>query len=424
MSDELQDRVAKEGGRPDVRRQVTTVAAMSLAAAFLLCGYEFIRSVSTSLFIGAYGKERLPAAMALMPVGVLLILYVYGRLLSALGAARALAATSLLSAAVMVGCYAGVRAHWAPAAGILYILREGYIVLILEQYWSLVNSTVTERMGKRLNGPFTGIASLGSIIGDKLLARHAVGIGSEAFILLAAASLVPAALFAGLGYRLAGEPQPAPEEAGGRQGHLGLSLFARTPSLALLALVIASTQVVSGALELRFSGLVADAFPLQDQRTAYLGGFWQWLNIAAAALQFAVAPLLLRVAPLGAVNVAIPVIHCCAGLALAAHPSLRTGAAAYMLFKAIDYSVFRAGKEVLYIPFSYDARYRAKEVIDSFVYRFAKGSFGLAVQGAQSAFGALAGSIYPLAAVGATLVWLPAVVGLLRRHPGDAKRGA
>ena len=44
-------------------------------------------------------------------------------------------------------------------------------------------------------------------------------------------------------------------------------------------------------------------------------------------------------------------------------------ALAFFLFKAFDYSIFRAAKEVLYVPLSFDERYRAKEIIDVLGYR-------------------------------------------------------
>ena len=46
-------------------------------------------------------------------------------------------------------------------------------------------------------------------------------------------------------------------------------------------------------------------------------------------------------------------------------------------FKCIDYSLFRAAKELLYIPLSYDAKYRTKGIIDVFAYRFGKGAASL-----------------------------------------------
>ena len=60
---------------------------------------------------------------------------------------------------------------------------------------------------------------------------------------------------------------------------------------------------------------------------------------------------------------------------------------AYMAFKVIDYSVFRAAKELLYIPLSFDRRYRAKELIDVFGYRFGKGGMSLLVHPAAEVAG-------------------------------------
>ncbi|MBI3946942.1 MAG: hypothetical protein HY321_13545 [Armatimonadetes bacterium] len=411
---------APREGKPEGRGKrpgsaVAAVFALGAAAAFLLCGYEFIRSVSTSLFIDAYTADRLPVVMAVMPLGVLLTLYVYGVILSRLGPARALMATSGLSAGLIAACYAGLLAGWKPATGVLYIFREAYIVLIIEQYWSLINSVLSPEQAKRFNGPITGIGSLGSIAGGLLLKRFAVDVGTETFLLYAAASLLPAALCSWLAYTWAGEPQPSPEEAGGRQGHLALGIFARSRYLLLLAALIALTQFLSTALDLRFSTLVEAVYPVKDERTEFYGGFYALLNGSAAALQFLVAPLLLRAAPLRAVHAGIPLVHLAAAFVLLLHPTLAAGGAAYILFKALDYSLFRAGKEILYIPLSFDVRYRAKEVIDAFVYRFAKGGLGLGVTVAGGVLGKISGGTYPGIAMLCALLWLPIVLALTRQ---------
>ena len=85
------------------KRTLFAAVAIAAAGSFLLCGYEFIRAVSTSLFIEAYGTENLPWVMAAIFPGVYLMIYIYGRLLSWFGARGALVITSLLSAAVIVG---------------------------------------------------------------------------------------------------------------------------------------------------------------------------------------------------------------------------------------------------------------------------------------------------------------------------------
>jgi ATP:ADP antiporter, AAA family len=396
-----------------------TVLAIGGAAAFLLFGYEFVRSVSTSLFIGAYGAQNLPVVMALGPVGTILVVYVYGVLLSRLGPERAVLATSAISAAVLVGCYVALQRGINPAAGVLYVFREAYIVVLVEQYWSFINSTFKTKEARQVNGPITGLGSAGAVLGGMLVSLYAKRLGSEVLLLFAAVSLLPAGLLSWLAYASAGEPQPAPEEAGGRQGHLALRLFARSPYLVYLACLIATTQVVSTVLDLRFSGLLETAMPLKDARTAYLGGFYARINIAAFLMQFVATPVLLKLVALPLLHGAIPLVHLLAGLLLLLRPSLLTGALAYGVFKVLDYSIFRAAKEIFYIPLSFDARYRAKSVIDAFGYRLAKGSASLLLGVAGRVFGKLPGAIYPAVALAASAVWLPLVLRLTLGRPPD-----
>jgi AAA family ATP:ADP antiporter len=82
-----------------------------------------------------------------------------------------------------------------------------------------------------------------------------------------------------------------------------------------------------------------------------------------------------------------------------------------MVFKGLDYSVFRAAKEILYIPLSFDARYRAKEVIDVFGYRFSKGGSALLVVLGQKA-GVVLESGYAVIALAAAAAWLLLAVPL------------
>jgi AAA family ATP:ADP antiporter len=113
----------------------------------------------------------------------------------------------------------------------------------------------------------------------------------------------------------------------------------------------------------------------------------------------------------------IPLVHLGAGLALLLRPSLWTGSLAFLLFKSIDYSVFRAAKEILYIPLPYDARYRSKELIDAVGYRVGKGGASALLAAATRWLGTLPGSTLALAAVAAELVWLPLVLAMTRSRP-------
>jgi AAA family ATP:ADP antiporter len=189
-------------------------------------------------------------------------------------------------------------------------------------------------------------------------------------------------------------------------------------------LLIVLTQVISTVLDLRFFTLVGRYITDMDARTAYIGSFYAVLNSSAFVLQFIVAPILLTYVSLRFIHPAIPVIHVAAAAVLIIKPSLFTGGLAYLLFKAFDYSIFRAGKEIFYIPLSFDSRYRAKEVIDSFGYRASKGGAAGLASLLVLILGSVPGMVYPLTAMLSALGWLTVVRKLVRQHDSILKESS
>lgn len=358
------------------KRIIFAAFAISFAASFLLCGYEFIRAVSTSLFIEAYSAENLPVVWIAISPSLLLILYFYGRLLSRYGASRTLAITSFLSGALIFTCYIALIYKIKFAAAIIYVFREAYIVIIIEQYWSFVNSTLTDRQAKIINGPFCSIASLGSVAGGLFVGQLAEPLGTKPLLMFAAASLIPAAILGVIAYTIAGEPKPSVAEEDGRRGHLGVKTLFSSQYLFLLGILILCTQMISTVLDVRFNLLVENEITGTDTRTAFYGNFYAGLGAISWFLQLVVVPFALRYVSLKIIHTCIPIVHLLNGLVLSLKPTLRTGATAFLSFKALDYSLFRSGKELFYIPLTYDERYRAKQIIDSFGYRFGKSVSG------------------------------------------------
>ena len=394
------------------RRLIFAAISISSAACFVLFGYEFIRSVSTSLFVDAYGAENLPRGMMAIPPSMIVLLYGYGRLLSWQGATRALVVTSLFSAVLILWCYTALSRGMHFAAAIIYVFREAYIVIVIEQFWSFVNSVLTTEQAKRINGPFCAVASLGSFLGGTLVSKLATVLGTEALLLFTAGSLVPTAVFGVMAYRFGGEPKPSEEEAGGRLGHIGIKTFFRSKYLVFIGVLIISTQVVSTVLDLRFNLLAELERPDKDMRTAFYGAVYGNLGLAAGILQLVVVPLALRFIALRYIHLSIPIVHFVSSLILTLSPSLRTGTAAYVIFKALDYSIFRAGKELFYMPLSYDSRYRAKQVIDSFGYRFSKGGSASVIELVKLRVGTIVGTAYSVTAMVMAVLWAPIAFGL------------
>jgi AAA family ATP:ADP antiporter len=398
----MSERVSKAN---KCERLPLAMACISVAAACMMGGYEFVRSTAASLFIAAFGSENLPYAMAFIPVLMAACILAYGSALSRLGSRRTLMLSLAASALVFAGCYAAVRAGMRWAAAGLYVFTEVYIVVLVEQFWAFINSTLDQRQARFYNGPILGGATLGSVVGGAVLKAFAVRLGSESFILLAAAALLPTLALSLSAYRLAGEPLPSAREESGPSGPLNLKLVLGSRVLLLIAAVVALSQVFSTAVNLRFYEILESAMPLKDERSAFLGSFWANTNGLATCLQFILTPLLLKRLSLGVLLVGVPAVHLLTAGLLLARPGLGTAGMCLMLFKGLDYSLFRASKELLYIPLSYDARYRAKQVVDSFTYRFSKG----ATAGVISLFKALdslPGPALPAAALAAAAAWV------------------
>ena len=401
---------------------ILAIVTIALAAGFLLCGYALIRSPSTSLYIEVYGADKLPYAMVAGTGFTIVFLYGYGWLLTWMGPRRTILFISILSCFVIACCYFVLRRGISLAALALYAFREAYIVVVIEQYWSFINSILNERQAKKFNGPITGVGSAGAVLGGIMVARLAKPIGSEALLLLAAASLLPAAFCSELSYRFGGEPAPSEEEHGRKS--LALSLFVESSYLRRIGLLIVLTQAISTALDLRFSALLEQSLPVLDERTAYLGNFYTMLNGSAFVVQFVVAPLLLSYVSLRFIHAGIPIVHVAAAVVLMVKASLFTGGLAYFLFKVLDYSIFRAGKEIFYIPLSFDSRYRAKEVIDSFGYRASKGIAAGLASLATMIFSVLPGATYPSAALVSAAGWFAVVRKLVRQHDNILKQSS
>jgi MFS family permease len=205
--------------------------------------------------------------MALVPFMMALLIYGYGRLLSLFGSKKAFLISISFSMIIFVIFFIGLKNGYKPFAFLLYLFKEAYIVILIEQIWSFINSTLKSDEAKLYNGPITGMAAFGPIIAGFLIARYAVRFSTENFILVAAIMMIPTFIFAWIAYNKAGEPVPSKDETGGVKGHTGLHILRENKTILYIALVVFSTQIVSALMDLRFSQLVQDSILGKDLRT-------------------------------------------------------------------------------------------------------------------------------------------------------------
>ena len=82
--------------------------------------------------------------------------------------------------------------------------------------------------------------------------------------------------------------------------------------------------------------------------------------------------------------------------------------------KAFDYSIFRAGKELLYLPLSSAEKTQGKAVVDMLTYRVAKGAASALLLGMK--YVSAAPRIASIMAVFIVGIWIALTIPLLRRY--------
>jgi AAA family ATP:ADP antiporter len=376
------------------------VATLTGAATMALLGYEMARSAASSIFLAHHPASRLTEALMLVPLAMVALTLAVSWLLRRLGPSATFALTLIVSGLTLSSAAFAARRSVPGSAFVLYIFVQAYIVLIVEQSWAFINSLFTIHDGKRWNGIIIAVTTAGSVIGGLLTGLLSERIGSEQVVVCAAVLTAAAALFSRRAFRQAGPERTAADRHPERLAdHFAWDLLRSDPTLGRLALMVIASQSISVLLDLAFHRSLQTAIPLQEPRTAFLGFFFGGVNAVAFGLQLGLCPRLLRRFQVHRILAAVPLVYGAAALAAVAAPLLPVLGAAFFLSKTVDYSVFRASKEVLYVPLPFTARYRGKLTIDALIYRSTKGAASALLSLAGLVAGVLPLRLYPLLAV-------------------------
>lgn len=406
------------------KKTLLSAIAIALSSSFLLAGYEFSRSVTEPFFIKFYSKESLPEIMLLIPLMTFALVYLNGLALNYLGPKKTIISTCLLTGIILFICYYLIHSEIAIGSAFLYLFVYAYIVIIIEQYWSYINSILSTSYAKKLNGIFLGISCLGGIVGGIFAKQFPMMYGAETSILVAALLMIPTTLLSYLGYYWGGEPALEKHES---KDHSGTFLFVKTPYLIKIGVLVLISQVFIGLLELSLWNIVPLEITTTDAQSTFKAGLFLKINIMSVIFQFIVTPLLTALLPLSLILLLIPIINLVCATTLVFSPSLLVASFAFGAFKVLDYSIFRATKEPLYIPLNFNERYRAKQVVDSFIYRAAKGGLTGGVMSLWKRMAGLLGlagivvASYSVFAVVAAGVWIIIVQSLRKDYKKIAK---
>ncbi|MBU1431477.1 NTP/NDP exchange transporter [Myxococcota bacterium] len=386
------------------RQHLTLLGALSF---LIMLGYALARPAVESLFIGAYTSARLPHLWLLVAVVMTgVVIAVNGRL-SRRRPAAFLAEAAAASGALLAGLLL-LDAHWRGALFALAIWKEIYIVVLVEALYAHTNARFPISQARWLYGAMGVIGSLGGLLGNLLVGQLSTTIGSGPLLWLLAPLL---ALIAGLAARLpadADAPPPRPTQGALRAALAGVR---RSDYLTLLMILIAVVQIAINLVDFLFKSMAEARWTDPDLRTQAIGYVYAAISIGTLLFNALTGPIFKRWG-IPKVLLSVPAILGVGLLGLIWAPGVWAAVIIKVSSKVFDYTLFRTGKELLYIPL--DARERLDgKPVEMWTYRTSKGLASLLLLGLSTAALGHAAVLLLLGAI--TALWLGLTVILARR---------
>ena len=355
----------------------THIALLGLIGFFVLASYAIARPAIDSLYIEAFTAQNLPYAWLGVGVVATITVLLYGRLTAAMELTHVLRLAIYASILILVGFMIWARTGSRWAIFCLYIWKDIYIVVLIEMFWSIANSLFVLKTAKWVYGLFCVIGSLGGVTANLAIGPIAKSIGTANAPWLVLPILAVCAVAA---YFLPPVSAPSREEAEKADFWVGLRVIRKSRYLGLLLGVIALTQIAITLIDFEFNRVLEGAYPDQDDRTAMIGQVYAAIDTVSLGLQLG-AGVVISLLGVGGTLLGIPlVLASCIGVFLAI-PSVTLMAVTKVCSKALDYSIFRAAKELLYLPLNHGEKTQGKAVVDMLTYRLAKGAASVGIIG-------------------------------------------
>jgi len=315
-----------------------------------------------------------------------------------------------------------LRSHVAPVVvgRVFYVWSSVFNLFVVSVFWSLLADLLGPGRASRLYGPISAGGTLGGIAGPALT-KACVGTIGVAGVLVLTAVLLELAVIGILQVRRHGaalELELGTQEPPMTGGALdGLVRIARSPFLAAIAGFVVLTAIAATFVYFEQLDIVRGAFASRVARTDYFATIDLWTQIATFVLQLLLAgPLLARFGP-GPILCLLPLAQGIGIVLLVGSPTLAMLTIVLLVGRTLTHGLNRPARELLFTVVSRDDKYRAKNVIDTLIYRTGDvGSawlrLGLAAAGAGGI--AIAITTIPLA-IGWLVLALVLGVGFRRR---------
>jgi AAA family ATP:ADP antiporter len=351
----------------------------------ILTAYYLMKPVREMLILDQPGGAEMKAyAYGIQALVLLAVVPLYGALATRLPRRRLINIVT----AFFIGCLPlfYLLVEGKAAIGVVFFLWNGvFSLMVIAQFWAYANDVYTPEEGKRLFAVIAFGASSGAVFGA-WVSRHLIHALGVSALLLAAAAVLAASLmlfnFIDLRERAADRARPTAPAANARIGDgNAFALVLRSRYLLLIAALIFLLNWVNSVGEYVLSSIVkhaADAevaagrLPAHDTGRfigAFFAGYFEIVNVAGMVLQLFLVSRIVKYVGVPVATCILPVVALASYGLAALVPSLAVMRWAKTAENSVDYSLMNTVRHMLFLPTTRQEKYKAKQVIDSFVVR-------------------------------------------------------
>ena len=368
----------------DVRRGEAGSALLMALTMFLILAAYYMLKTAREVFIlsegGAEVKSYSSAGQALLLLG---LVPAYGAFASRVNRVQLIQWVTLFFVAniglFLLALQAGLH------VGVVYFLWVGiFNVMVIAQFWAFANDLYTQEQGKRLF-PLIGIgSSLGAWIGSVRAGYLVESVGPQRLLIGGAAILAVCVLLSRVVDRITRREAPGQTTAATAKlagGPSGFSMILSDRYLTLIAVLTVLLNVVNTSGEYLFGRYVVETANAMygtgaenaAARAQFIGATYSSLfstvNLAGFLLQAVVVSRVFKFLGVGRALFIHPIVALIGYLTMLRAPSLDAMRLLKIADNSIDYSLGNTTKQALWLPTSREAKYKAKQAVDSFCVR-------------------------------------------------------
>lgn len=387
---------------------------------FALASYFILRAVRDAAGVAA-GTDKLPWLFTGTLLTTLAMNPVYSTVVARLPVRRFIPIVYRVFIALLLGFAAIIKygpPAWEPYLGpAFWILTSIYSLFIPSVFWGFMADTFRPDQGKRLFGFISVGGTLGALAGAFLTSRLAEVVGTPVLMVMSVVLLecaVQAAKRFPPSFRPDTRARDEAEESVGGSSLAGITHVLTSPYLLGICAYMLLFTIGSTILYFQQAEIVGARYADREARTAFLATIDTVVQSLTILAQLFVTGRVIKWVGVGATLAIMPVLSLVGFAALGTWGTLAVFVLFQVLRRAGEYAFGRPAREVLYTVVKPEDKYKAKNFIDTFVYRGGDQIGAWSYAGLTSL--GLAVSSIALLAAPLSFVWLMVAIWLGRQQ--------